>query len=79
MSISEQHPAETKVSNIRRVSDRWSRTVVVGIMGISGLTILGISAIIFDKSDGATLGAIVAGITSCVGAVAGRQVSTNNS
>ena len=61
--------------HIQRMTDKWSRTVIVGIMGIFGLTMLGIAAILFDKSDGATLGAIVAGVTSCVGAVAGRQSS----
>lgn len=69
--MSEQE-GETSRS-FRRITDRWSRTVIVGIMGIFGLTMLGIAAILFDKSDGATLGAIVAGVTSCVGAVAGRQ------
>jgi len=67
-----QKPASYS-TQFKRVTDRWSRTVIVGIMGIFGLTMLGIAAILFDKSDGATLGAIVAGVTSCVGAVAGRQ------
>jgi hypothetical protein len=47
-------------------------------MGIFGLTMLGIAAIIYNKADGAILGAIVAGVTSCVGAVAGRQTTTSS-
>lgn len=72
LETSAQKLSSTPVQ-FKRVSDRWSRTVIVGLMGIFGLTILGIAAIIYNKSDGATLGAIVAGVTSCVGAVAGRQ------
>ena len=60
-------------TQFRRVSERWSRTVIVGLIGILGLTALGIISIIYYQGDGATLGAIVAGVTSCVGAVAGRQ------
>jgi len=75
----EEPEASRQKFYVQRMTDRWSRTVIVGIMGIFGLTMLGIAAILFDKSDGATLGAIVAGVTSCVGAVAGRQSSNTRS
>lgn len=52
--------------------DRMSRTVLVGLTGIAGLTVLGLGALVTGHADGATLGTLVAGISGCVGAVAGR-------
>ena len=52
--------------------DRWSRTAVVGSVGISCLSIIGVVALVTGHGDGATIGAIVAGISGCVGAVSGR-------
>lgn len=59
--------------------DRMSRTVLVGIAGIVGLTLLGLGALITGHADGATLGAVVAGISGCVGAVAGRGGASGSS
>lgn len=59
--------------------DRMSRTVLVGIAGIVGLTLLGLGALVTGHADGATLGAVVAGISGCVGAVAGRGGASGSS
>jgi len=59
--------------------DRMSRTVLVGIAGVICLTVLGVVALFTGHADGATLGAIVAGISGCVGAVAGRSSSSGTS
>lgn len=59
--------------------DRMSRTVVVGGLGVGGLVILGVVAMLTGNADGATLGAIVAGISGCVGVVSGRQSTPGSS
>ena len=59
--------------------DRMSRTVLVGLAGVVCLTVLGVVALIVGSADGATLGAIVAGISGCVGAVSGRSAPTGSS
>ena len=59
--------------------DRMSRTVIVGGLGVGGLVILGVVAMLTGNSDGATLGAIVAGISGCVGVVSGRQSTPGSS
>ena len=59
--------------------DRMSRTVLVGLGGVVCLTVLGVAALLTGHADGATLGAIVAGISGCVGAVAGRSSSPGTS
>jgi hypothetical protein len=41
--------------------------------------VLGVAALITGHADGATLGAIVAGISGCVGAVAGRSSNPGTS
>ena len=68
-------PDETPSKPKFGARDRWSRTVLVGLAGIAGLTVLGMGALVTGHADGATLGAIVAGISGCVGAVAGRSAS----
>ena len=59
--------------------DRMSRTVIVGGLGVGGLVILGVVAMLTGNADGATLGAIVAGISGCVGVVSGRQSTPGSS
>ena len=59
--------------------DRMSRTVIVGGLGVGGLVILGVVAMLTGNADGATLGAIVAGISGCVGVVSGRQSVSGSS
>ena len=59
--------------------ERWSRTVLVGLAGIAGLTVLGVAALVTGQADGATLGAVVADISGCVGAVAGRAAQAGGS
>jgi hypothetical protein len=57
---------------IKRARSAWSRTALVGLAGIAGATVIGVAALVTGHADGATLGAVVACISGCVGAVAGR-------
>lgn len=74
------HPEPGNARPVRIMSrDRMSRTVLVGLAGVVCLTVLGVTALATGHADGATLGAIVAGISGCVGAVAGRSSAPGTS
>lgn len=58
--------------------ERPSQTVTTSAYAIVGLVVIALAAILTHQADGATLGAIVAGISGCVGYVAGRTSARNS-
>lgn len=59
----------------RRVSDRWSRTTVTGIVALGGLTILGVVGLLTGRLDGAGLAGLASIFGGIVTAVAGRPTA----
>ena len=61
--------------NARRLlagRDRWSRTVVAGVVALCGLTVLGVAGIFTGQLSGSDLVALAGAFTTIVGIVAGR-------
>jgi hypothetical protein len=53
--------------------DRWSRTALVGLLALAGLTVLGTVGIFAGQLSGSDLVALAGAYTTIVGIVAGRQ------
>jgi len=65
---------------VRLISrDRWSRTALVGLLALAGLTVLGTVGIFAGKLSGSDLVALAGAYTTIVGIVAGRQTPPNSS
>lgn len=56
----------------RRVSDRWSRTTLTGIVAIAGLTALGVVGLLTGRLDSAGIAGLASIFGGIVTAVAGR-------
>ncbi len=59
--------------------DRWSRTALVGLLALAGLTVLGTVGIFAGKLSGSDLVAMAGAYTTIVGIVAGRQTPPGSS
>lgn len=59
--------------------DRWSRTALVGLLALAGLTVLGTVGIFAGQLSGSDLVALAGAYTTIVGIVAGRQTPPNSS
>lgn len=59
--------------------DRWSRTALVGLLAIGGLTVLGAVGILAGQLSGSDLVALAGAYTTIVGIVAGRSNTPGSS
>ncbi len=59
--------------------DRWSRTALVGLLALAGLTILGAVGILAGQLSGSDLVALAGAYTTIVGIVAGRPSTPGSS
>lgn len=53
--------------------DRWSRTALVGLAAIAGLTVLGVVGTVCDRLSGSDLVALGTTFAAILSAVSGRQ------
>ncbi len=60
---------------IRRVSQRWSRTVLVAGLAIVAVTVIAIVGLVLGRAEAAELGMCLMAIREAVGLVAGRPGS----
>lgn len=73
-------PATDTHRPVRLLSrDRWSRTALVGLLALAGLTVLGTVGIFAGQLSGSDLVALAGAYTTIVGIVAGRQTPPNSS
>lgn len=59
--------------------DRWSRTALVGLLALGGLTVLGAVGILAGQLSGSDLVALAGAYTTIVGIVAGRPNTPGSS
>ncbi len=59
--------------------DRWSRTALVGLAAVVGLTILGVVGTVAGKLSGSDLVALGGTFAAILGTVAGRSSSPGSS
>lgn len=63
----------------RRVSDRWSRTVLTAICVSVGITLLGVVGLLVGVVDGPSLVALAGQMVAALGVAAGRQAGSTGS
>ena len=77
MSEETQKPAPAR--HLIAARDRWSRTALVGLLALAGLTILGAVGILAGQLSGSDLVALAGAYTTIVGIVAGRPSTPGSS
>ena len=81
MSDDATNPAP-HVPNARRLlagRDRWSRTVVAGVVALCGLTVLGVTGILAGVLDSAGVSGLASIYAGIVTAIAGRSSTPGSS
>lgn len=76
MSSEPEHPTLPPPRPVKfGVRDRWSRTAIVGLAAIAGLTVLGVVGTVCDRLSGSDLVALGTTFAAILSAVSGRPGS----